>query len=256
MNELKYEIARKTGQLEKAKHQLQELDKALDTTSLKEKANSIKKEIEAEEAKIEWTEMHQEILEKTISTKRKDLLINWHKFQTYMRPYKWASRTIEKQVDDIIKISKALQRQQDELKSIQQQSKENLNNRRIIETKRGEDHNKVEKLQLNLEIEKLYQTKRNDLVAKTKREIELGKETQMENQKRLQRKKQNALFELLQGFEEDLDRLSAVSKPYTNKEDYLGHLESLEQNHEDLQNKIKELTEELDLKKKIEIVIV
>ena len=114
------------------------------------------------------------------------------------------------------------------MKTIQQQSKENANNRRIIDTKRGEDHRKVEKLQLNLEIEKLYQTKRNDLVAKTKREIELGKETQLENQRQLQRKKQAALFDLLQGFEEDLDRLSAVSKPYTHKEDYLNHLESLE----------------------------
>lgn len=106
-----------------------------------------------------------------------------------------------------------------------------MNNRRIIDTKRGEDHKKVERLQLNLEIEKLYQTKRNDLVAKTKREIEVGKETQLENQRRLQRKKQAALFDLLQGFEEDLDRLSAVSKPYANKEDYLSHLESLEYNN-------------------------
>jgi len=112
MNELKYEIARKTGILEKAKQQLQELDKALDTTILKERANHIKKEIEAEEAKIEWTEMHQETLEHTITTKRKDLLISWQKFQTYMRPFQWASHTIEKQVDAIIKISKTLQRQE------------------------------------------------------------------------------------------------------------------------------------------------
>jgi len=228
MNELKYEIARKTSQLQLAKNQLQELDKALNTTALKERVNSIKKEIEAEEAKIEFTEMHQETLQHTISTKRKDLLISWQKFQTYLRPFQWAHKTIERHVDEIIKISKVLQRQENEFKSIQQQSKDNLNNRRIIDTKRGEDKEKIEKLQLNLEIEKAYQTKRSDLVAKTKREIEVGRETQLENQKRLQRKKQAALFDLLQGFEEDLDRLSAVSKPYTNKEDYLTHLESLE----------------------------
>jgi len=87
---------------------------------------------------------------------------------------------------------------------------------------------KIERLERNLELEHAYKTKRNELIQKNKKEIEREKQYQIETQQRLARKKEEALFELLTNFEDDLGKIAAVSKKYPNKEDYLTHLEELE----------------------------
>jgi len=110
-NELRYEIARKVKQLELLKRQDEELNKVLDIGPMKEKAEELKNEIEKVNERIEFAEMQQESLDHTINVKKKDNLIGWQKFQEQYRPYQWANKAIEKQLDEIITIDKMLQKQ-------------------------------------------------------------------------------------------------------------------------------------------------
>ena len=79
-----------------------------------------------------------------------------------------------------------------------------------------------------MELEYAYQSKRHEFIQRTKNEIYQTKQSQIENQQRLTRKKEEALFELLTSFEDDIGKIAAVSKKFPNKEDYILHLEELE----------------------------
>ena len=70
--------------------------------------------------------------------------------------------------------------------------------------------------------------KRDEQTSKTQKELKQLKEAKIENQKILNKKKQTILQEILKNFEEDVDKLSSVSKRFNEKEEYLAHLEKLE----------------------------
>ncbi len=98
----------------------------------------------------------------------------------------------------------------------------------ILQNKRGGTIRKLDVFNKQYEMEQIYHTKRNDFVLKAKREVDSTKHAQAEEQKRLIRQKEEALQDLLTNFEKDIEKLSAVSRQYSNKEDYILHFEELE----------------------------
>lgn len=104
----------------------------------------------------------------------------------------------------------------------------NRKKRLIIQERRSEGLVKLENLENRLHLEEAYNTKRTELIVKTKREIETTRIHQLEKQERINKQKEMALLELLQAFESDFDKLGAASKQFANKEEYIRYFEELE----------------------------
>lgn len=107
-NELNYEIEKKKKELQKAKAIAEDLDKQLNNAHLETRIERLNTEIEKVHEKIEVAEMYQESLDYVIDSKRHDLLLCWHKFKQQYKPLEKAGTKLDKNIEEIIKLSKTM----------------------------------------------------------------------------------------------------------------------------------------------------
>jgi len=106
-------------------------------------------------------------------------------------------------------------------------SKENQKLFKRIKKVQKEHRDKEAKFEQNVDVEKIFQRKRKQFIIKTKKEIEQEKQREKEMEEQEKREKLNYLFEIKQGYENNFDLLSMVSKQYHDKEEYVNHLDNL-----------------------------
>ncbi len=133
-------------------------------------------------------------------------------------------------------------------------SKDNQKLKKKLKRFQKEKIDKAARFEKNLNTEKAFQRKRKQFIIKTKKEIEVEKEVEKEREELAEKQKLAGLFEMRNDFENKFDLLSTVTKQYHDKEEYVNHLDNLKENNEDLENRLKNLMEEINLKRKIDLV--
>jgi hypothetical protein len=97
-----------------------------------------------------------------------------------------------------------------------------------INIRKSEQQFKLDNLEQNMDLEDNYNSKRADLISKTKKDIEIAKQSRLEHQQRLNKAKEGVLQKIVKNFENDFNRISLVSRRLPNKEDYIPYFDELE----------------------------
>jgi len=252
-NVVKEEVRKKEEKLKHLHEQSQKLDVMADSLNLEAKVEKLEEDIVKAEQTVELTQMQTEALNGMIFVRKRDIDLYRKRFTLNVIAMVQEHKLLDKNVDYFITLDKVFQHYMQEMGGMKKASKKNRKLlgkiRRNQEVKRLKD----EQFEGNLEIEKAYQKKKKAFIIKTKKELELEKQKEKEKVEQLEKDKLYGLYELKNEFEANFDLLSTVSKKYSDKEEYVAHLETLQRNNEELEVKVSYVTEEINLKKNIDL---
>jgi len=252
-NVLKDEVRKKKDYLKQLKEKDELCDVLADNTSLENRIVELEQEIQKARSDIESADMQTEVLHSMIYQRKEDRDLYRKRFILKYLPYVQTSKEVEKNIDNIHALEKMLQNFMCEMTEIASSSKDNQKLKKKLKRFQKEKIDKEARFEKNLNVEKAFQRKRKQFIIKTKKEIEVEREIEKEREELAEKQKLAGLFEMRNDFENKFDLLSTVSKQYHDKEEYVNHLDSLRENNEDLENRLKNLMEEINLKRKIDL---